>query len=296
MDIIFEIDHLVEKDKFIKEISFSIEQVQKILGIPNLSKMIFSRDFDKTVNEILGINSYKSSRNNHTALARTLLSKDGIVIVISKSLFNEDSFYFINTIIHEMFHAKNPHFNKIWNEGTRAANRYNYLLNTWFDEYQAVRGSYSFCINYLQPINYNGAKGIVNVFQAHLQNFLKNNNYSKLKNELLSLQYHKDLDYFINIVTPLIEESVIDMVYLYTLIDTFYHFKKYETELKKSPFINESSYHLINHFREIYSTDNLIFDENNSIMIAFLRNFGIEFQDLNGELICKTWLLKNIPS
>jgi hypothetical protein len=90
MDIIVEIGTDEQKQLIENELSI-FKQISAISDPPTtITKVIVAKDFDETVNKLQNSDRYQSTRRNHVALAKNVITQDGLCLVFSPAIFTEE--------------------------------------------------------------------------------------------------------------------------------------------------------------------------------------------------------------
>jgi hypothetical protein len=288
MDIIIEIGTQEQKLIIEEELRLITNAFETKIGYSPLSKILVPSDFDAAINQILASSTYKSVRENHIALAKTLKTQYGIVIVLSSTIYGFENLIRINTIIHELFHCYNPNFHKEFDYSNPSEYRYKFNLYHLFDEYQAVRGSYTTICQMFQPMPFYYLRNTITTFLSHINSIVdKSIYYNKMKDEIIKFRFTADINNFLQNIDPIFKQVIMDIIYIYAIYDCTVYFRKYDNIIKSSPFINNNSDGLINFYRDKYNKRNYDLDDGYDLMVEMTKNFGMEFWEVEGGEYCK---------
>jgi hypothetical protein len=283
MEIIIEIGTPEQQGLIVDEIS-QITNVLKDIVPERIKKIYVPLNFDDKVNEIQKSNSYRSYRGHHTASAKTLINNEGIVIVLSAQLYTSgcDQFIRYNTFFHELFHAYNPNFGKIFNESDRVTNTYLNNLYVFFDEYQAVRRSYEVTFEVAKSLSLKFLRNVCYNFHSHSISLTdKALYYDKINAEISVFLRTRNAGLFLKNFEQYFLECGVDFIYTYAIMDACEHFTKYKYKLSESPFVNSNSMKLIDFYRKKFD-GNYNLNEGYDFIVDFTKVFGIFFYIKDG--------------
>lgn len=288
MDIFIEIGNPEEQNLIYQEL-FPLTQAFENQTPGIVHSIYIPENFDKTVNDLQKTELYSSVRGHHTALAKTIPRKEGISIVLSPSLYtvNYDVLIRINTILHEYFHALNPNFGRKYNSWDPATNLYLTNLYSWFDEYQAVRASYESSFSMGGKLSCKFLRHTCYSFHSH-SNSLKDKSlfYDKINNEISIALNNRAIATFLSASEKYILECSLDYFYTFAIMDAVPQFKKHQTKLNSSPFVNRRTLKLLDFYREKYLSkeyDDL--DDGIVDIKEFMKQFGVFFYMDNGSFM-----------
>lgn len=285
MDIIIEIGTEEQKELISKELSIIKKISRDFNPPPPITQIIVPEDFERKVNDILGVEHYKSQRGGHLVIAKNVPTEDGIILLFSKEskeLYTElhDNQTRLQTYIHEFIHAFNKlRFPKI-SENPTAANIYFGIIYTLFDEYDANRKSFKITEKVYPQLSHR----YKSIHALCLKRFVKiicddSLHLKKLRKEIVKFKSHNNVDLFLERTKDLVDEVSKSIIYIYSYLDCNYKLKKNKALLEKSYFINDKTIALIDFFRLKYEKeDNNLFD-GRKIIEDFMTNFGFRFED-----------------
>lgn len=292
MDIIIEIGTEEQKELIFKELSI-IKIISRDFNLPvPITQIIVAEDFERKVNDVLGVEHYRSQRGGHSVIAKNIPTEDGIILLFSKELYTElhDNQTRLQTYIHEFIHAFNKsRFPKI-SEDPPAANIYFENIYTLFDEYDANRKSFKITEKVYPQLSHRYKSN----HAFNLDKFVKiicddSLHLKKIRKEIVEFRSHNNVDLFLEHTIDLVDEVAKSIIYVYSYLDQNYKLKKNKALLENSNFINDKTIALIDFFRFKYGKeDNILFD-GRQIIEDFMTNFGFRFKDApNG---CKFYTL-----
>jgi hypothetical protein len=253
-----------------------------------LHQVIVPMDFEKTIRELSGDESYKAFRGQ-VAMAKIVNVSQGVSIVFSPWIYNEQYDFQVRVIwyIHELFHAINKdRFPPI---KTDSISRITYLsnLNIFFDEYYVHRKSFEVMEAGAKQKTFLLKKFISSVFSSHVKSLVKDDYFIKISEYILSFRYHGNVRFFLDQVNPCFDEASKDIVYAYSFLDHFPRLKRVEPLIKKSKMVNTKTIGLIDFFRHKYQQDDLNLEDDIEIMEDFMTNFGMRFKDTPEGVYCE---------
>jgi hypothetical protein len=295
MDIIVEIGTDEQKQLIENELSI-LEQVSEIADPPPpILKIIVAQDFDETVNKLRNSDSYQSTRGNHVAVAKNVMTQDGLFLVFSPVIFTaeQDNLTRLKLYLHEFSHAYNK--SRFPSLITTSESDYRYLTNlyTLYDEYDADRNALNFVDAYLLAKNIRntsadhryrhhvrvGLKGFIDIISDQ-------EIYDEISSQIDAFRYHGNVMRFLLSVDRGLDEISKSIIHTYSSIDHFPKFKRIEPALRRSKFVNIKTEALIDYIRSKFDDNSPDLLDGIPIISRYMENFGIRFEDTDKGWYC----------
>jgi len=254
-----------------------------------IKQLIVPNDFDDKVNEIQGTDYYQSSRG-HIAVAKNVITNDGIYLVFSRLLYTAEQYNItrLQFYIHEVVHA----YNKIRFPSleTKSPSEYRYFLNlyTLFDDYDANRKSFQIVESLFPKVLHQYKVNNKKYLDSYVKSLVEDSKYFReISYEILKFRlYHKDINQFLNDIDPYFDEISKSIIYTYSYIDHCPELKKLETLIMKSKFINTKTIALIEFYRKKFESNDPNLFDGYELIKGFMENFGMRFEDTPHGLYC----------
>lgn len=257
---------------------------------PPIKCVIVPNDFDEKVNEIQGTNHYQSYRGGHVAVAKNVITNDGVYLVFSKLLYADehDNITRFQFYVHEFVHA----YNKLRFPSleTESPSRYVYLSNlyTLFDEYDANRKSFEITESLFPKVSHRYKLNNRRYLKSFVKSLVEDSKYfRKISNEILKFRLcHSDVDRFLKDIDPCFDEISKSIIYTYSYTDHCLKLKKLESFIMKSKFINAKTISLIDFYRKRFELGDSNLIDGYELIKGFMENFGMRFEDTPQGLYC----------
>lgn len=283
--MVFEIEIGTEEQKKMIEQEFDlIKRIADECQPPiNLLKIIVPWDFEAKINEIEGVDTYRSVRGLGlsciTANARITKINDGYAIILSSNNYSDanDTQTRCFTLLHELHHIINKQdFPEIPNDSYVKA-QYLYNLYNIYDEYSSDRFAYSV----VEDIFSKESEYWKNSINDQIVGFTSIINdpiyYTSIRREIKSFRTHADIHLFFRNIREYFDELFISIAHIFSLFHQ-YTDKISRSKLLESPFINEKCFNLMEYLKNKHEKkDNNLFD-GNELIIEFMTNFGVKFE------------------
>lgn len=288
MEIIVEVGTEEQKEAIRSEIAMVYGSLDKHKLSTLLHQVIVPTDFEKTIRELSGDESYKAFRGQ-VAIAKNVNVSQGVSIVFSPWIYNEKYDLQIRVIwyIHELFHALNK--NRFPPINTDSISRKTYLGNLYllFDEYYANRKSFEIMEKVAKPKTLLLKRFINIVFSSHVKSLVENNYFTMISDHIIYFGFHGNVNLFLDQVNPCFDEASKDIVYAYSFLDHFPRLTRVEPLIKKSKMVNKKTMALIDFFRHKYQQDDFNLEDGIEIMENYMTNFGMRFKDTPEGVYCE---------
>ncbi len=286
MEIVVEIGTTDQKKLINKELIMFEELFKSYPRFKVLKKIIIAADMDKTVSELQG-SSYVSQRGRHTAMARIVKKGDDWFIVFNPMLYTEGHDHYTRylTYFHEIMHVLNGIDVEPRRDESTFASRKRVNLAIFFDEYFANRDALKLHKNTLPSTSFAFKRYVINDFNNFLNSLVDDSVYYDLfKKEIWSFRIHRlDVLGFLRRVKEPFDQVIKCVAYCFAYIDVCSHFAKKEVFLiNNSKFVNDKTMALIAYVREKYESNDIELDDGLDLMVEFMTNFGMRFDDLGG--------------
>jgi hypothetical protein len=295
VDIIVEIGTDEQKQLIQNELSI-LRQISAMSDPPTLIvKVIVAEDFDKTVNKLQQTEHYVSSRDNHVAVAKNVITQDGLCLVFSPAIFtdNQDDLTRLKLYLHEFSHAYNK--SRFPSLITTSESEYRYLTNlyTLYDEYDADRKALNIVDAVLQNQNIKntpadhryrhhvrvGLKGFIDIISDKAI-------HDEISFQIDAFRYHGNVMRFLRGVDRALDEISKSIIHAYSTIDHFPKFSRIDPVLKRSRFVNRKTEDLIDYIRSKFDDDSPDLLDGSQIISKFMENFGMRFEDVEDGFYC----------
>jgi len=285
VEIIVEVGTEEQQNLIKEELSLVEVVIEKYSCTDKLLKIIVPQDFDAKINEIKETTSYKSSREIQYAIAKTLSTNNGRILVISPHIYtiDYDSQTRALTYIHETLHIINEDGLPEISSVKHSERQFFYNLLIMFDEYYVNRKSIELCNNIFPSKSRMYKKHIISELKGHLKALKNNFLYNKIKEEIAKFRIHRNIKLFSNDSNDYYDQVIKAIAYAFAYIDADPKFRRAEQYICNTPFVNSNTLSLIEMFRSLYVADNF---ENLSraipTMIIFYEHLGIKTEDAIG--------------
>lgn len=280
IDIIVEIG-TPEQRELISEEARLLEHITQEFNPPLLiTRIIVPENFEEKVNEIEGTSTYIADRTLVNAIGRMCIDGDGYAIIISPILYTEridtSIRYFI--LFHEFAHVINKRDFSPISTDIYTNHFYTYSLSHMYDEYYADRWAYKMS-DVIYPEK---SQFWVEYHDSTIKGFLElitnPTYYEAIKVEINAFRYHANVDKFLSKIHVYFDPIAIVLAHTFAIV---HHYPGVitEEELAKSKFINTKTINLMNYFSKKYEEKSVDFTDGNDLIVDFMTNFGIKFED-----------------
>jgi hypothetical protein len=287
MDITIEIGNEEVQQQIKHELDFILGIAQSMDLSLGISRILVPTDFQAKIRELIEKDDYKIQRGlddaKITVAAKIIEDKDGIIIVISPSLYLStfDSMIRCFILTHEFTHIKNKsRFPKIPKDSF-ALNNYLDHLYTLFDEYIADRLSFQITEQLFIPPteawNQYNNDGVINYL-----NPISHPSYcAQIRSEIEKFRNHGDVNLYWKSIIETVDVISISAVHGFAT----YHQHNDEYKSLKIPtteFINEKMLMLMDYFKTKYENHETDLSDGINLISNYLTNFGVKFEDRPG--------------
>lgn len=283
----------------IDKINAELLSIKEILKVGNaehvVCQIIVPYDFDETIRSILGDRNYFSDRGGQICFAKTIITRNGAIIVINKRLYGlvgMDGAYRYSICLHELFHAihadrlKNNDnelyeelfFRSELNESCYSTLAYQnlYNLHVLFGEYFANRASLELLDVLFPDKNVVYYRQFNHGIKSYIDGLIKNNWKNAIVEAFSVWNKDHDTNRYLSSVLPIYEEVSKYFIHLLSCAD--HSGKSKVVDLIYDSFIDKKSVvDLVDLMRNMYSSNSNNYDDGLLIMEAFFDNFGLFF-------------------
>lgn len=289
MDIIVEIGTNEQNQLIRKELEI-IQNVYSSFKLPNpLKQIVVPDNFDTKVNEIQGTSDYSSKREATIAVAKNIVKDEGIFLIFSKDLFTifHDNFTRLHMYLHELLHAYNTIRLPKFNSEPPSERQYLSNLCTLFDEYYANRMAFEIIHKLYPKTSFRYKRNNYHHLKGFIESIKELNYYTKIRSEIFSFRKHGNVEVFLQNIHPYFDGVSKSIIYVYSYIDCSQKLKKFEKSILESKFVNERTASLMDFFRLKYDNNDFDLLDGKNLIVAFMENFGMKFEDTPDGLYCR---------
>ncbi|MDD5431651.1 MAG: hypothetical protein PHO70_01515 [Candidatus Omnitrophica bacterium] len=289
MEIIVEIGTAEQKELIKQELEIIKTVCSNLTPPTQVICIIVPENFDNKVNEIQNTIHYKSTRENHRAVAKTIITVRGIYLVFSGLLYTEtyDNLKRLQFYLHELIHAINKQRFPALEKNVHSVKTYLLNLYILFDEYYANRKSFEIVDNLFPQTSTKHKHGNRTELKLLIKPLIADSkHYDKIKLEIGKFRVHGQINQFLNNTECNFDEVSKAIVHSYSYIDHYPKFKRFERFLLKSRFVNNKTLNLLNYYRKKFNENNTDLSDGVNLMICFMENFGIRFEDTTQGIYC----------
>ena len=288
MEILVEIGTPENKEKIREELMSFLSIFSRADDALDISKVIVPVDFDAKVNELQGTSDYQSNKGTVAALATNVKLVDGDAIILSPLLYTSaycDGQVRLYISLHEITHTFNRNlFPKI---STDSASQRIYLENlyTLFDEYVADRFALEIFDDAISTKTVQWNRFIREFAEAFCALINDRKYLTKIRTETGSFRQHADGALFLKNIQQDFRSVAIGINRAFAIIDHDPQILPL-SDLMQSQFVNEKTLALMNFFRAKYQEQ--VYDMQGAfeLMVDFMTNFGMKFEDVPEGLYC----------
>jgi len=257
----------------------------------NINKIWIPDDFDTTVNQVLGISSYRSVRGINDGdimtYAKILDTDDGTTIVLNINLFRiRDVSIRSSVYLHEISHLLiqtdlRPKTNPSYMEQI-----YLHNIGVSFEEYIADRMSYSF----MQTLKVDGGEEwpsyLKSISEGFINNISNEEYYESMKLNIMDFRIKLiDVEEFLKRQTKFFDPVFISAVHLSAAMD---YFPDELDDLPKiqSHFYNDNLRELLDYFMAKVQNPPHEFTDGIPIISKYMECFGFRFEEQSVGAYC----------
>ncbi|MCP4261785.1 MAG: hypothetical protein GY774_30435 [Planctomycetes bacterium] len=277
-----------EQKQLIKNELSSLKEVAEEFQPPlNIAQLIVPEDFDKTVNEIQGTESYKSVRT-HFTVGKIVDHGDTITVVFSPWLYTQgfDHQVRMSFYMHELLHSFNKRRRPVSQDSAKIPIYYDniYIL---FDEYYSDRKAFEIVDNIFNKKTSIFLTYIDETFAGFLQSVSDKSHYDNITEQIDSFRSHGDVDIFLRNINETFDGVSKGIVHAYSYMDHYAaKLGGKEDELLKCKFINNKTISLIKYFRIKYLQNSFDLLDGMDLIEPFMTNFGMRFELIPNGVYC----------
>jgi hypothetical protein len=292
MDITVEVGTKEEQAAIQKELETILGILDKKDNQIVVSQVIVAKDFNLSVNRILGISTYQSSKlvgdNLRQVEAKVINTKNGTVLMISPIIYSElyDPIIRSNIYFHEIVHCFNA--SKLPPEPScrSAKNIYLRLLRLLIDEYIADIKSYKgtdVCWKDKSDLWNDSIVKRYSGYCALINDNLLSGKLTRMKTEFSN---NHDIVQYLNDISPIIDDILISTIHAIALSD-YYPDTCDISKILCSQFVNEDIVSLIEFIRNKFHSNDFTIIDGERMIINAIKIFGIELRDEGNDLKCR---------
>jgi acyl carrier protein len=283
MEIIIEIG-TDEQKLLIEQELRTIELVANEIKPPvELKQIIVPSNFQAKINNLESIDTYKSTRGlgvtSIDVVGRIVKLKDGFGIVLAPSLYTEhhDSQTRLFITLHEFYHLINKRDFLPIPSDPYVTSLYSHNLYCLYDEYSSDRFAFGM-VDELFPVKSDYWNAFLTTdVQGFIEIITDLGYYNHIRAEISAFRNHANVDLFFKNTQHHFDEMAITLTHTFSL--AHHHPDKISHEtLLKSIFVNDKTVALMDYFRTKTERRESNLDDGMKLIIAFMENFGVRFE------------------
>lgn len=291
MEITVEVGDSQQKEHIKQELSISYEVIKNFDPPLNVNQVIVASDFDAKINELHGVDTYKSIRGiddlSVVAVAKIIEDTNGIIIVLSPLLFTEEYdiqtryFIYIHEIAHIFVKQRIPNYEC----ESPSFSTYYSNIHTLFDEYLADRTAFEIVGEIFTEVSNYLTKFIFSNFTNFLSLITDTKYYNIIKREIGLFRLHGDVMKFLDSIRESFDVVARSIIHAYAIFDQYPEIAD-RSDLLKSRFVNGKTLALVNFFKDKYERGGFDLYNGLSLVIEFMTNFRMKFEDMPQGCYC----------
>jgi hypothetical protein len=289
MEIDIEIGSKEEKEAIKDELDIFLNAFPStFFQTTQLQKIVIPFDFQAEINKLENTDTYKATRDYEGSIVnvrgKIVESENGFIIVLSPFLYtqDEDTQTRMQTVFHELSHAINRRdFPKTL--------KVPYVSGMYYEKLYSVYDEYS-CDCFASKITDKIFPSKSALWEKHISENAKGfievitnkTYYENLREAIKAFRIHEDTNRFLESTNKKTNEMIFTLVHTFSLAHS-YPSRISQDMLKKSLFVNEKTFALMDYLKEKESKGEKRLNDGLDLFINFFENFGIRYEYVDEE-------------